>query len=404
MTRLALLRPLAVCVLLAGISTATQAAAATAAARAGAAELRIGVVSLADDPRYESRRLEQRYPGHPEGRPFDGMRVAAAESRLALEAAGLSRKLEAAEARDAEGAAQTAAMLARQGIRYIVLDLPADAVRAATRAVKPGEALLLNVSSDDDALRGQACAPHLLHTLPSRRMQADALMQALAARKWRKALLLTGPAPEDRAWQALYLQAARRFGIAWAAQRDFRLSNDPRERELANVRLLTGGPDHDVVVVADADGEFARTLPYATQLPRPVAGANGLTAMAWHRAWERHGGPQLNRRFLKAAGRPMSGHDWAGWVAVKAVVEAATRAPKAPFAEQARSLVSGDVVIDGFKGPRLSFRPWDGQLRQPVFLAHPDGVAAVAPLDGFLHPRNNLDTLGADAPETACRR
>ncbi|ESJ21526.1 hypothetical protein B551_0208935 [Cupriavidus sp. HPC(L)] len=393
MTRLARLRALAgACALLAGIATAS------------AAELRIGVVSLADDPRYEPKRLEQRYPGHPEGRPFDGMRVAAAESRLALEAAGLTLKLEAAEARDAQAAAQAAAALARQGVRYIVLDLPADAVRAAARAVKPADALLLNVSADDDALRGEGCAPHLLHTLPSRRMQADALMQALAARKWRKALLLTGPAPEDRAWQALYQQAARRFGVAWAAQRDFRLSNDPRERELANVRLLTGGPDHDVVIVADADGEFARTVPYATQLPRPVAGANGLTAMAWHRAWERHGGPQLNRRFVKAAGRPMSGHDWAGWVAIKAVVEAVTRAPKAPFAEQAKALRSGDVAIDGFKGPRLSFRPWDGQLRQPVFLAHADGVAAVAPLDGFLHPKNNLDTLGADAPESACRR
>lgn len=393
MTRLARLRALAgACALLAGIATAS------------AAELRIGVVSLADDPRYEPRRLEQRYPGHPEGRPFDGMRVAAAESRLALEAAGLTLKLEAAEARDAQAAAQAAAALARQGVRYIVLDLPADAVRAAARTVKPADALLLNVSADDDALRGEGCAPHLLHTLPSRRMQADALMQALAARKWRKALLLTGPAPEDRAWQALYQQAARRFGVAWAAQRDFRLSNDPRERELSNVRLLTAGPDHDVVIVADADGEFARTVPYATQLPRPVAGANGLTAMAWHRAWERHGSPQLNRRFVKAAGRPMSGHDWAGWVAVKAVVEAVTRAPKAPFAEQAKALRSGDIAIDGFKGPRLSFRPWDGQLRQPVLLAHPDGVAAVAPLDGFLHPKNNLDTLGADAPESACRR
>ncbi|WP_315904310.1 ABC transporter substrate-binding protein [Cupriavidus gilardii] len=400
MTSLPCLRPLAMCVLLAGIATAT----ATAAQPAAASELRIGVISLADDPRYEPRRLEQRYPGHPEGRPFDGMRVAAAESRLALEAAGLTLKLEAAEARDAQAAAQAAAALARQGVRYIVLDLPADAVRAAARTVKPADALLLNVSADDDALRGEGCAPNLLHTLPSRRMQADALMQALAARKWRKALLLTGPAPEDRAWQALYQQAARRFGVAWAAQRDFRLSNDPRERELANVRLLTGGPDHDVVIVADADGEFARTVPYATQLPRPVAGANGLTAMAWHRAWERHGGPQLNRRFVKAAGRPMSGHDWAGWVAVKAVVEAVTRAPKAPFAEQAKALRSGDIAIDGFKGPRLSFRPWDGQLRQPVLLAHPDGVAAVAPLDGFLHPKNNLDTLGADAPESACRR
>jgi hypothetical protein len=31
------------------------------------------------------------------------------------------------------------------------------------------------------------------------------------------------------------------------------------------------------------------------------------------------------------------------------------------------------------------------------------GVIGLAPVDGVLHPRNNLDTLGADAPESACR-
>ena len=62
-------------------------------------------------------------------------------------------------------------------------------------------------------------------------------------------------------------------------------------------------------------------------------------------------------------------------------------------------------MLDGFKGVRLSFRPWDQQLRQPLFLAHGGvggGIAGVAPFDGFLHPRNNLDTLGADQKESPC--
>ncbi|PMX97398.1 branched-chain amino acid ABC transporter substrate-binding protein, partial [Pseudomonas sp. GW460-13] len=75
--------------------------------------------------------------------------------------------------------------------------------------------------------------------------------------------------------------SARRFGIAWSAQRAFRLSNDPRERDQANLGLLTGGVDYDVGVVADADGDFARGVPYATLLPRPVVGASGLGAQAW---------------------------------------------------------------------------------------------------------------------------
>jgi hypothetical protein len=54
----------------------------------------------------------------------------------------------------------------------------------------------------------------------------------------------------------------------------------------------------------------------------------------------------------------------------------------------------------------LSFRPWDQQLRQPVFLAHGGiggGIAGAAPFDGFLHPTNNLDTLGADQKESPCK-
>ena len=51
----------------------------------------------------------------------------------------------------------------------------------------------------------------------------------------------------------------------------------------------------------------------------------------------------------------------------------------------------------------MSFRPWDGQLRQPLLLSDGHAVQAVAPGDGVLHPRDKLDTLGADAPEKRCK-
>ena len=51
----------------------------------------------------------------------------------------------------------------------------------------------------------------------------------------------------------------------------------------------------------------------------------------------------------------------------------------------------------------LSFRAWNGQLRQPVFLLWPGAVVATAPLEGFLHQRTEMDTLGLDQPESACK-
>ena len=170
-------------------------------------------------------------------------------------------------------------------------------------------------------------------------------------------------------------------------------------------RLLTGSDrEHEVVAVLDSDGEFARTVPYATQLPRPVVGANGLVAVPWHPLWERNGGPQVSRRFRKLAERPMVGHDWATWMAVRSVAAVLQAQPGASVAQQARLLRSGQVTVDGAKGPALSFRAWDGQLRQPLFLSHVDGVAGTAPLDGVLHPTEVLDTLGVDEPETTCKQ
>jgi ABC transporter substrate binding protein (PQQ-dependent alcohol dehydrogenase system) len=156
-----------------------------------------------------------------------------------------------------------------------------------------------------------------------------------------------------------------------------------------------------VVWVVDADGEFAQTLPYRTAQPRPVVGDAGLVAVAWSPRFERFGAPQVTRRLLKAAGRPMGAHDWAAWMAGKALVAAAVAAPKGPLPAFHKALSEGE--FDGSKGVVLSFRPWDGQLRQPLLLSDGASVVALMPGEGVLHPKNTLDTLGADAPEKLCK-
>ena len=46
---------------------------------------------------------------------------------------------------------------------------------------------------------------------------------------------------------------------------------------------------------------------------------------------------------------------------------------------------------------------WNNQLRQPVLLVTDNWVVARAPLEGFEHRLNDLDTLGLDKPESKCR-
>jgi ABC transporter substrate binding protein (PQQ-dependent alcohol dehydrogenase system) len=132
-----------------------------------------------------------------------------------------------------------------------------------------------------------------------------------------------------------------------------------------------------------------------------VVGDAGLVALAWSPRFERFGAPQVSRRLAKAAGRPMGAHDWAAWMAGKALVAAAVAAPKGPLAAFHKALAEAE--LDGSKGVAMSFRPWDGQLRQPLLLSDGASVVALMPAEGVLHPKNNLDTLGADAPEKLCK-
>jgi ABC transporter substrate binding protein (PQQ-dependent alcohol dehydrogenase system) len=232
-------------------------------------------------------------------------------------------------------------------------------------------------------------------------MRADALAQTLVSRKWSKLLMLVGSSPQDQLRAATAQASIKRYGLQVVATKPFKLSADPRERDLANPLLLTAGATYDAVWVVDSDGEFARSLPYRIVLPRPVVGDGGLVALAWHAQFERYGAPQVSRRFAKATKRPMTDHDWAAWMGGKALIAIATTEPKGPNAAWAQAVAK--TPVDGSKGGNLSFRPWDGQLRQPMLLTDGQGVISQAPIEGLLHPTEVLDTLGADAPEKLCK-
>ena len=369
-----------------------------ASSLATAAPLKATLIGIEDDPWLDRTRLERAFLGHPGGSAEQGLQMALADSSFELDAAGAQVMLDTKAARDAASARAAALAAEKAGAAALVADLPADWLLAVVDAVKIP---VLNVGAADDRLRQQDCRARLFHLLPSERMRADALAQTLLSRKWSKLLLLTGPSPED-ALRAQVAQAAlKRYGLQVVASRPFKLSADPRERELANPLLLTAGNAYDVVWVVDSDGEFARTLPYRTVLPRPVVGDAGLVPLAWHASFERFGAPQVSRRFAKANKRPMLGQDWAAWMAGKALVQLAVAAPKGTPATWAQALPK--LQLDGSKGVQMSFRAWDGQLRQPLLLSDGQGVISQAPIEGILHPVNVLDTLGADGGEKLCK-
>jgi ABC transporter substrate binding protein (PQQ-dependent alcohol dehydrogenase system) len=374
------------------------ACAAMAFTVAQAAVLNATLIVPQDDERLERSRAERAYLGHPGGPAADGLKVALDEGGFELDASGGSVVLDTAEAGSLDAARAVARAAEKAGAAVLVTDLPADWTLAVADAVKVP---VLNIGAADDRLRQQDCRARLFHLLPSERMRSDALAQTLISRRWTKLLLLTGPSAADQARAATAQASMKRYGLQVVASKTFKLSADPRERQLANTLLLTGGAQYDAVWVVDSDGEFARSLPYHTALPRPVVGDAGLVAVAWHAQFERFGAPQVSRRFAKAHKRPMTAHDWASWIAGKLLVSLATTLPKGTNTAWAQALPK--TTVDGSKGTTLSLRAWDGQLRQPMLLTDGQGVIAQAPVEGILHRNNVLDTLGADAPEKACK-
>lgn len=377
-------------------------AAGLSAGSATAKDFTIGYLQLKDDPRYAETRTYARFLLEPLGRPYPGARVALDEIKFHGAGAGVTFKLDRETEPDAAALLETVRSMHDKGVRFFVTDLPGDVLSELAAATRDMDIALFNASARDDALRGSGCAAHVFHVMPSHAMLMDALAQYLSFMKWRDVLVLQGPAEADAAIAAAFARSARKFGLEIVDNRLFVLSNDPRERSRNNIALLTGEGSYDVVFVADADGEFARSVPYQTVQPRPVVGVAGLGAAAWHWAWERYGAPQLESRFEAEAGRPMRDVDWAAWMAVKAVAEAVQRTGTDDFEPLIGYLRGPDLSLDAFKGNPASFRSWDNQLRQPVLLVTQNWVVERAPLEGFEHRTNDLDTLGLDEAETEC--
>lgn len=292
--------------------------------------------------------------------------------------------------------------LAQSGHRFVVADLPAAVLSKAAADPRAGGLTILNAGASDDALRNHDCRANVLHMLPSRAMRADALAQFLVRKNWKKWTLVAGAGAGDQAFAAAIRRAAAKFGAKVVADRIWDFSHDARRTAEGEVAVFTQGLSYDVLVVADEAGGFGDLFPYNTWDPRPIAGTQGLVATGWHPAHEQWGAIQMQNRHRAATGRAMSAKDHAAWQAGRAVGEAAMKARSADPARIRDVLFSPDFQFAAFKGRPLSFRPWDGQLRQPMLLAWARAMVAVAPQDGFLHPITDLDTLGHDKGESTC--
>lgn len=299
--------------------------------------------------------------------------------------------------------------MAGRGISTILADLSAAQLLVLADAAQPKGIIVFNVGATDDRLREEDCRANVFHTAPTRSMLADGLAQYLIWKQWRRWALIYGSHERDRLFADALRRAAERFGGEIVAEKEFADTGTARRTDSGVVQIQRQMPvftqglaEHDVLLVADESEVFGTYVPFRTWQPRPVAGTAGLMPSAWHPASEQWGGTQIQNRFLKATGRRMLSKDMSAWTAARIIGEAATRTRSADPKEIAGFIRSEDFSIAAFKGQKLTFRQWNWQLRQPVFIGDGRSVVSTSPQEGFLHQFSELDTLGIDRPETKC--
>lgn len=307
-------------------------------------------------------------------------------------------------------AAELIDRIVKDGIGFVMVDADADTLLRLSDAAGGKPVLLFNISAEDTRLREQNCRANIIHIAPSRTMLADALAQFLVLKRWSRWFLIEGANPPDKAFADAIRRAAKKFGARIVEEKAYTVTDSTTRTDTGQAQIQKQmavytqiSSDYDVLIVADESEIFGAYLPYRTWSPRPVAGTSGLMPMSWHPAHEQWGATQMQNRFFELAGRVMTPMDFHGWLAARAVGEAATRTKSGDFAAIRDYLLGPDFGVAAFKGQKVSIRSWNHQFRQPIVLATMQFPVSWSPQPGFLHQRAEVDTLGIDEPESKCK-
>ena len=294
--------------------------------------------------------------------------------------------------------------------KFFILNVSKDDFNKILSSDLLEDALLINTSLKDNDLRNEKCNKQILHTAPSYRMLSDALIQFLKKKNWTKLLLISGVNERDKQFADSIKVSSKRFGLKIINEKVWDFNHDFRRTADLEVVKFTQGEKYEVLVLADEGNTFGDSgnsfgdyIPYRTWKPTIVVGGEVLKPTSWHFAHEQWGGNQMQSRFLKDSKRLMTDIDFNSWVGVRAIGEAITRTKSLDSKIILDKIMDEKFNLAAYKGKPVSFRKWNGQLRQPILLVTPRALVSVSPQTGFVHPKTELDTLGIDQPDTKCR-
>jgi len=295
----------------------------------------------------------------------------------------------------------------------------------------------INVGASDDRLRNELCEATVFHVEPSAAMYLDAMAGWYVRSGLRNWYFVKGADEESEAQyqRALETLRERHFGARSVGESTLESGGDVGE--LADmvrhatadlVVLLVSASDQLRVITALEDGGVeamvtgfpypeaeTRTFYAASRDAAPRLGT-GHRISAWEATLDAYGARELNARYRSVYGEPMDASAWAVYQGVKMLYDSAFFGGSHDPTDVIAYLGGEQSVFDVWKGIGTTFRTWDGQLRQSLYLAKIDATIedpfALASLVGELpaiympgtDPAERLDQLGDLAAQSQCAR
>jgi ABC-type branched-subunit amino acid transport system substrate-binding protein len=288
--------------------------------------------------------------------------------------------------------------------------------------------LCLNTVARGGDLRGEKCHRSTFHVEPDLAMYTHAMGQWLIQHNRKRWYYIVaegaiGQEVLDRGGRFLQHQGGTDLGraVVSAGQSDYK-----------DVLAHLARGDAEAIVVALRGDELRHFLDQykASGLNVLLAGVpldmlalwqtspealQGVWVTSWYHGLERFSARELNRRFYRRFERPAEGFAWTNWAAVKLVTEGVLRSASTD-ASALVNYLEGAPPFDGHKGRSLTFREWNHQLRQPLYVLKaredkPENAWDLLQLIGEMPPPAGpgksvaevLDTLGEPKAESLCR-
>lgn len=369
---------------------------------------------------------------------YRGVIMGEEEYAANAELLGLKLKVFVSTAPDPAAAQRAAArLITQQGVIALIGGFGTEQTLALAGVSAQHKVPFFNIGAPSDTLRGASCNRYMFHVEASDAMYLDALAAWFIRAGYRRYFFVVGDSPEQHANHQRMGQSLkeRHFGGREVGQSVVAPHTSLYTKAFADIRqakpdviVLMLDPVAQLDFLGAFEGSGIADIP-VTGYPGPVAqtrtfyvasrnasarAGSGHRAALWEATLDAYGARELNARYRGRWNQPMDPTAWAGYEAVKMLFETVSRAGTFDGEKLVAYLERPQTSFDVHKGIGVSFRPWDHQLRQPLYLVkiNPDAQNALdlAVLVGELpqiykpgsDPVERLDQIGVLRRQSSC--